>query len=151
MQLGDLDEVMEIELYSFPTPWERRMYEFDLTANEHSRFYVAVDETQSVIAYIGNWFVLDECHVGTIAVKSENRRQGIAELLLGFTAAKALEEGLQYIILEVRETNAAAIRLYEKLGFKIVGRRKGYYQDTGEDANLMMHKDIPSLATYRAE
>jgi ribosomal-protein-alanine N-acetyltransferase len=101
-----------------------------------------------MVGYIGNWFIAEECHVGTIAVKRENRRQGIAEKLLGFTARKAIEENLSYIILEVRESNDSAIKLYEKLGFKIVGRRKGYYQDTGEDANLMMHKDLPSLAIY---
>ncbi|MCD6118394.1 ribosomal protein S18-alanine N-acetyltransferase [bacterium] len=146
MQVGDLDEVLEIEEYSFPTPWERRMYENDILVNENSRFYVALTSESEIAGYIGTWFILDECHIGTIAVKREYRRMGIGKKLLGYIAFKALEEKVLYIILEVRENNAAAITLYEDLGFKTVGRRKGYYRDTGEDAHLMLMSDLSVLS-----
>ena len=149
-----LDEVMEIEAYSFPTPWERRMYETDIAENERSRFYVALANPgaseaardSEIAGYIGNWFIVDECHVGTIAVAKEYRGRGIAKLLLGYTAQKALAESLTYIILEVRTGNEAAINLYLKMGFNIVGRRRGYYQDTGEDAHLMMATNLTEIA-----
>ena len=145
MQLSDLDEVLEIEAYSFPSPWDRQTYERDLMLNEHSRFYIALDDNNELAGYIGNWFILDECHVGTVAVKREYRRMGIAHLLLAHTARLALSEGVTYIILEVRVSNTAAVELYEALGFNIVGRRRGYYQDTGEDAHLMLMNDLPKL------
>ncbi len=145
MLSNHLDAIMQIERYSFPTPWEREMYEYDLTLNEHSRFYVALSKFDEVVGYIGNWFVLEECHVGTIAVKREWRRRGIAEMLLLHTALRAIEEHVTFMILEVRVNNTKAISLYRKLGFTIEGCRKGYYKDTGEDAHLMIHSDLNIL------
>jgi ribosomal-protein-alanine N-acetyltransferase len=144
----DLDEVMEIEQYSFPTPWTRTVYEHDLKRNPRSRFFVARSEDDNkLLGYIGNWVTEDKCHVGTIASKHEFRGQGIAEALLTYTARTSLAEGVTYIILEVRENNFAAINLYKKLGFKQVGLRPGYYRDTGEDALLLMLHDLESLAS----
>ena len=124
------------------------MYEHDLTQNAHSRFYVIKDvATGELVAYIGSWFIVDEAHVGTIATKREYRGSHLAEQLLAYTALNALNEGLTYIILEVRETNEAAIRLYERLRFERVGLRRGYYTDTGEDAILMTCADLEGLAS----
>src|SRR5688500_10009505 len=114
MRLSDLDQVMEIENYSFPTPWRRHMYESDLRTNRQSRFDVIRDpESGEVGAYIGTWFIYDEAHVGTIATKKEMRGERLAEQLLAYTALQAENEGLRYMILEVRTSNEAAIRLYE--------------------------------------
>lgn len=153
MAVSDLDSVMEIELYSFPTPWPRHIYEQDITQVESSRFYVALDGGPDgpVVGYIGNWFVQDECHVGSIATKREARGRGVAEALLVYTARQGLKEDLAYVILEVRVNNLAAINLYKKLGFKQVGLRKGYYRDTGEDALLMAMQDMPALAARDAD
>lgn len=148
MRLEDLDEVMEIEQYSFPTPWTRTVYEHDIKRNPNSRFFVARSEDDGeLLGYIGNWVIEDECHVGTIASKREFRGQGIAEALLIHTARTSLAEGVTYIILEVRENNFAAINLYKKLGFKQVGLRRGYYRDTGEDALLLTSNDLEALAS----
>ncbi len=149
MRPEDLDEVMEIEQYSFPTPWTRTVYENDLKRNPNSRFFVARsdDEGSELLGYIGNWVIEDECHVGTIASKREFRGQGIAEALLIYAARASLAEGVTYIILEVRENNFAAINLYKKLGFKQVGLRRRYYRDTGEDALLLTLNDLDALAS----
>ncbi len=138
---------------SFPTPWPRHIYEQDITQVESSRFYVALDggPDGQVVGYIGNWFVQDECHVGSIATKREARGRGVAEALIVYTAQQGLKEDLSYVILEVRVNNLAAINLYKKLGFKQVGLRKGYYRDTGEDALLMAMQDMPALATRDAD
>jgi ribosomal-protein-alanine N-acetyltransferase len=143
----DLDELMVIELYSFPTPWKRSMYEHDLRHNNLSRFYVIKHaQTGELLAYSGTWFIYEEAHVGSIATRREYRGLRLAEQLLAYTALAAVNEGLTYMVLEVRENNAAAIQLYERIGFLQVGRRKGYYTDTGEDAILMTHSDLPALA-----
>lgn len=147
MKVADLDEVMVIEQYSFPTPWTRNLYEMDITRNPRSRFYVARGrEKGELIGYIGSWFLEDECHVGTIATKREYRGRGVARALIAHTAALAREEGCQDIILEVRVNNLAAVNLYRTLGFEQVGRRRAYYTDTGEDALIYMHRDLAMLA-----
>mgnify|MGYP001096637806 CR=1 FL=1 len=147
MRVSDLDEVLEIEQYSFPTPWSRDIYRYDLERNPRARFYCAKSIASGrVLGYIGSWFVEDECHVGTIAVAREHRSKGIAKLLLEHTAAVALSEGITYIILEVRINNIPAINVYKSLGFSQVGVRKRYYSDTGEDALIFVHRDLEALA-----
>jgi [ribosomal protein S18]-alanine N-acetyltransferase len=144
---GDLDQLMAIEVYSFPTPWKRGMYEQDLRTNTHSRFYcVKHRETGELAAYIGSWFIYEEAHVGTIATKREYRGLRLAEQLIAYSALLAQNEGLSYVILEVRVSNLSAIRLYQRLGFEQVGLRRGYYTDTGEDALLMTCHDLAGLA-----
>jgi ribosomal-protein-alanine N-acetyltransferase len=153
MAVSDLEQVMEIEVYSFPTPWPRHIYEHDLTQNVTSRFFVALDggPEGDVAGYIGNWFVADECHIGSIATKREARGRGVAEALIIFTARAGIVERISYIVLEVRVNNFAAINLYKKLGFKQVGIRRGYYRDTGEDALIMAMHDLPGLAAREAQ
>ena len=147
MRLSDLDQVMQIEELSFPTPWRRHMYESDLRTNSHSRFYVISHvQTGELAAYIGSWFIYDEAHVGTIATRQDLRGQGLAAQLLAYSALVAQNEGMQYMILEVRVNNAPARALYERLGFQLVGIRKGYYTDTGEDALLMTCDNLSGLA-----
>jgi [ribosomal protein S18]-alanine N-acetyltransferase len=143
----DLDQLMAIEIYSFPTPWKRVMYEQDLKTNMHSRFYCAKHvDTGELAAYIGSWFIYEEAHVGTIATKREHRGLRLAEQLIAYTAFNAISEGLQYIILEVRVSNTPAIKLYQRTGFEQVGLRRKYYTDTGEDALLMTCHDLQGLA-----
>ncbi|MCH7471868.1 ribosomal protein S18-alanine N-acetyltransferase [bacterium] len=147
MQQHDLDQVMDIEHYSFPTPWRRHMYESDLRSNNYSRFYVVRDNgTGELVGYIGSWFVNDEAHVGTIATKREYRGKRLAEQMLAYTALQAQGEGVSYMILEVREHNEAAIQLYDRLGFERIGLRHRYYVDTGEDAILMTSDRLGELA-----
>lgn len=147
----DLDALMAIEVYSFPTPWKRGMYEQDLRTNSHSRFYcVKHSASDELAAYIGSWFIYEEAHVGTIATKREYRGLRLAEQLIAYTALNAQNEGLSYMILEVRVSNLSAIRLYQRLGFEQVGLRRGYYTDTGEDALLMTCHDLAGMAALLA-
>jgi len=123
------------------------MYENDLLSNSFSRFYVIKHvQTGELAAYVGSWFIYDEAHVGTIATKREHRGLRFAEQLISYSALQATMEGLSYMILEVRVSNASAIRLYERLGFEQVGLRKGYYTDTGEDASLMTCSELRRLS-----
>ena len=147
MASADLDGLMQIEEYSFPTPWKRHMYEHDLVSNKFSRFFVICDRASGdLLAYSGTWFIYEEAHVGTVATKHECRGCRLAEQLLAYTALQADLEGLEYMILEVRVSNEAARRLYERLGFRQVGVRRGYYTDTREDALLLTCTDLSGLA-----
>ena len=143
----DLDALLVIEQYSFPTPWKRSMYESDIDANRHARFFVIeTQEQRELVGYIGSWFIYDEAHIGTIATKQEYRGRRLAEQLIAYTAFQGIQEGIAYIVLEVRVSNDPAIRLYERLGFTQVGLRKRYYTDTKEDALLMTCRNLESIA-----
>ena len=94
--------------------------------------------TEELIAgYLGLWAVIDEGHITSVGVRQLHRGQGIGELLVigAVEASKLLN--CRAVTLEVRVSNEIAQNLYKKYGFKIVGRRKRYYSDNGEDAYIM--------------
>jgi ribosomal-protein-alanine N-acetyltransferase len=144
----DLDAVLAIERASFRSPWSRRLFEQELS-NPLSRGWVALGPCPSglsgklgpqgdLLAYVCVWVVHEEMHIMNLATHPSCRRQGVARALLGRVLAHAREAGVGRILLEVRPSNAAAQSLYSSLDFRVVGTRPGYYQDTGEDALIMI-------------
>lgn len=127
--------IAEIERLCFAQPWSEAALREELF-NESASFIAALTEDGRVAGYAGLHCVLDEGYIANVAVRPDFRRQGVAEALLGaflrFGRAK-----LAFLTLEVRASNTPAISLYEKHGFREVGRRKGYYQDPKEDAIIM--------------
>lgn len=149
MTLEDLPAVLAIDQQSFPIPWSARTYRFELLENDAAYLLVAehpAGEPPEILGYIGFWTIVDEMHISTIATAPGWRRQGIGEALLRAALRKARQMGAALATLEVRVSNHAAIKLYEKYGFEVVGRRKGYYRDNQEDALLMTADDICGVA-----
>ena len=136
MQLDDLPAVEAIERASFTTPWPRQAYRSEL---EHNRLaqYLVVRAADEVIAYAGMWMMVDEAHITTFAVHPAWRRQRIGEQLLLNLVDIARDRQAREVTLEVRLSNLAARRLYEKYGFRPVGLRPNYYSDDREDALIM--------------
>lgn len=144
MTVDDLDEVLAIEGASFRTPWSRGAFLYELRKNRVARCWVARGSAvpaPTIVGYLCLWEIGPEIHITNLAVHPDWRRQGVARALLGGTIEEARRRHLRLAILEVRPTNTEALGLYEGLGFKVVGRRKGYYFDTGEDA-LVMEADL---------
>jgi ribosomal-protein-alanine N-acetyltransferase len=83
------------------------------------------------------WRAADELHLTDLGVTASFRRRGLARLLLSALRAEGMRDGARVILLEVRESNAPALGLYEALGFVELDRRARYYDDTGEDAVVM--------------
>ena len=139
MTLDDLAAVMHIDGLSLPTPWSERNFRFELIQNPASHLLVAESsrEGAQILGFIGFWMLVDEAHISTIAVHPDHRRCGIGELLLSEAIQTAMPLGAALMTLEVRPSNVAAINLYTKHGFQIVGQRKQYYRDNQEDAILM--------------
>ncbi|MFQ5944998.1 MAG: ribosomal protein S18-alanine N-acetyltransferase, partial [Anaerolineae bacterium] len=102
------------------------------------------DPADPVLGYAGFWQMGGETHISTIAVHPDHRRRGLGELLLLHMLDRAVEGGSKFVTLEVRESNRAAQELYEKYGFRGVGRRERYYTDNAEDALLMTLSDLRS-------
>lgn len=150
MRVEDLDEVMIIEKNSFLTPWTKGMFMEELNKTQSICLVAKIpydsgfERRQKVVGFVCSSFVIDELHILNIAVHPSYRRRGIATLLMEEVIKRGYKKGIRYIFLEVRIRNKAAISLYEKLGFRIVGLRRGYYSDTGEDA-LIMEKEIKGL------
>ncbi|NLW07403.1 MAG: ribosomal protein S18-alanine N-acetyltransferase [Clostridia bacterium] len=132
----DLDGVLAIEQVSFPTPWSRNSYLNEIYNNEFAYYYVA-RAADKVIGYAGLWLIFDEAHVTTVAVAPDYRGRRLGELLLKVLMQEAAYLGADRMTLEVRVSNHAARRLYERLGFVSAGIRKGYYNDNKEDAIIM--------------
>jgi len=141
MSLADLDQVEAIEQVSFPTPWPKEAFHYELQQNPNSLCWVAEreepDQAPIVVATIVIWLILDEAHIGTLAVRPGYRQKGVAQQLLARTLLEAIRLGASKALLEVRVSNQAAQNLYRKFGFEVVGLRRGYYQDNRENAVLM--------------
>lgn len=136
MTLDDVDAVQVVERASFPVPWPANAFRHELSQNKNAR-YVVAREGDEVVGYAGLWLMVDEAHITTFAVLPERRRRRIGERMLQrlFEIADAM--GAEWLTLEVRVSNLAAQRLYEKYGFRRAGVRRRYYSDNNEDALIM--------------
>ena len=135
-KLYDVPAMARIERDSFEAPWSADEITRDVTAG--GNVYVAValaDEERAGYAEIR--MIVGEGQIYNIAIAPEFRREGIGEALLRHLIDKADADGCKLVTLEVRSGNEAAMELYKKLGFREVGRRRGYYAKGGEDAVLM--------------
>ena len=136
MRLEDLDEVQRIEQASFSTPWPENAYRSELMTNRLASYLVA-RAAGRIVAYGGMWLMVDEAHITTFAVHPAWRRRRIGERLLLAFLDLARDRHAREATLEVRLSNLAARRLYEKYGFRPVGLRPRYYSDNNEDALIM--------------
>jgi [ribosomal protein S18]-alanine N-acetyltransferase len=139
---ADLDAIVEIAQQSFPNPWTRAMFARELAHGPVSRSYVLRTPEHRVAAFCTCWKIADELHINTVAVRPDCRRRGLARALVQHLLTDMAGAGLRRALLEVRSSNGAAIRLYEGLGFRADGVRRGYYPgDPAEDA-LILSKDL---------
>jgi [ribosomal protein S18]-alanine N-acetyltransferase len=138
LQLRDLTSIEEIERTAYPTPWSRSMFAGELS--KPSSICLGAFDDAELVGYLITSRYVDAWHVMNVAVAPNRQRTGIASaLLVRLFELTAADERRGYT-LEVRVSNAAAIALYERLGFESRGVRRGYYTDNREDA-LIMWKD----------
>jgi ribosomal-protein-alanine N-acetyltransferase len=159
MEPGDIPSVVAIDRLSFPTPWSASSYAYELKHRNSSFFYVLLKPDSAedsppergwrrwlhsatglrqsrVIGYVGIRLRDAGTHISTIAIHPDWRGNGLGELLLltALEQSARMERGI--VTLEVRPSNKAAQRLYQKYGFQFTGVHEGYYRD-GENAWLM--------------
>jgi ribosomal-protein-alanine N-acetyltransferase len=135
MDMNDIDQVMEIEKKSFVSPWSKIMFE-ETIFSPISKGLV-IEDNHCTIGYIVFYTVDVEAHIMNFAVAPAERKQGYARLLLDHALKFFKEKCISECYLEVREHNRDAQRLYGHFGFEVIGRRKKYYPETGEDALVM--------------
>ncbi len=134
MVAEDVEAVSAIEQASFPSPWTPAMIADELTSG-HGGGIVALDD-DTLVGYVVTSHIVDELHIQTVAVAATHRRRGLARAMLLDLIQRQGREKIRWVHLEVRDSNTAARRLYESLGFKAVGRRRGYYRNPAEDGVL---------------
>jgi len=137
METDDLDQIMEIENECFAVPWSKESFIYEIDYNKVSEYYIAILGTE-IVGYIGIWYILDEGNITNVAVRKSYRNRGIADEIIREVLKEAKSKKIEKIFLEVRESNNAAIKLYEKHGFIKIDVRKGYYKDNNEDAIIML-------------
>ena len=135
MREGDLEAVLEIESASFSRPWTRRHF-LDEIDSPYGFPTVAIGPDGVVAGYLCLKQVLDEAEILDVAVKDSMRGMGVGRTLVQGALAASRYRKAEVVSLEVRVGNDDAIALYERIGFREIGRRKRYY-DNGDDAILM--------------
>lgn len=131
-----LGQAAEIERLCFSDPWSEKMLAEHL-ANPCSLTLAAVDGVGRLLGYVGLLAVVDEGYITNVAVRPDCRRQGVASSLLQALEARGRARNLTFLTLEVRQSNAPARALYEKLGYVQAGLRRNYYENPREDAVIM--------------
>lgn len=133
-ELADSEKIAEIEKVCFAHPWTREGIEEGFDNFTH--YFVA--ETQGeILGYCGIQCLSGEGYITNVATLPTHRGRGIASAIIRGLLTFSRQEALEFVTLEVRESNIPAIKLYEKMGFQIVGKRPRFYRDPQEDALLM--------------
>jgi len=163
MREADIATVQEIEREIFATPWPRNAYFRELASRSSAHYVVLRQEgvarpagyqgselDPTIVGYGGMWRMYDEAHVTTIGVRRDLQHRGYGRIVFAGLVQAAYDMGAKWITLEVRTTNENAMKMYEGFSFKVIGRRKGYYTDNGEDAIVMWSDSIHSPRFRRA-
>jgi len=141
MRRRHLKGVMAIERQVYPRPWSPNLFLSEMT-DMRNRAYLVAKLDKEVVAYGGIMNYGEEADITTIAVDPDHHRRKIGTRILYELVSEGIRMGAQAVSLEVRVSNWGAQRLYNRFGFRPVGIRKGYYQETNEDAIVMWADDV---------
>src|SRR5947209_5224845 len=147
MRRRHLRGVMAIERQVYPRPWSPNLFLAEMNETR-DRLYLVAKLGRDVAGYGGVMCNGEEAHITTIAVDPAHHRRKIGTRLLFELVSEGIRMGARAVSLEVRVSNTGAQGLYRRFGFRPVGIRKGYYQETGEDA-LVMWADEVRAPGYR--
>lgn len=139
MRPDDVDAVVAIESEAFGSPWRRETF-LELIDRPTAELLVMVDGDDGVVGYAVLWCILDQGELANVAIAEGKRGRGLGRALLAEVLDVGRRRGVETVFLEVRESNAPALGLYQRFGFTDVGRRRGYYDHPKEDARILMVK-----------
>jgi len=135
--VGRIDDVLAIERVSFSDPWSREMFrsEIEVGAGTYARI---AERGQTLVGYLLAVLIVDEAHLGNLAVHPSERRAGVGQRLLDDLLETARQKGIARVTLEVRESNQIARKFYYRNEFIDIAMRKNYYRNPVEDAIVML-------------
>jgi ribosomal-protein-alanine N-acetyltransferase len=153
----DLPAVVALDQRSLGGLWTLAGYQRELDSLNSDILILQPDASATILGMACLWEILEEAHITLIAVDPPFQRQGLGQTLLYALLVRAWQRQLEWATLEVRPSNLAAIALYRQFGFQEIGQRKGYYQDTGENA-LILWRDglqkpdfVETLTTWQKQ
>jgi ribosomal-protein-alanine N-acetyltransferase len=143
LDIGHVGAIEAIEQRSMPAPWSRMMFVSEIAKS--TSVCLGAFSGEQLVGYVIVSRYVDAWHVMNLVVDPEHRRRRVATQLLAALFEQTADDSRRGFTLEVRVSNEAAIKLYESVGFRSQGIRRGYYTDNREDA-LIMWRDCVSLA-----
>jgi [ribosomal protein S18]-alanine N-acetyltransferase len=150
--LDDLNAIVALDHRCFGKLWTLNQYAREIESLNSDLLLVIpaqIDPPVPLLAYGCLWRILDEAHITLLAVNPDYQRQGLGTLMLWALLTGARDRKMARATLEVRTSNQGAIALYESFGFQEAGRRKQYYEDTGEDALILWRSGLQTIAFQR--
>lgn len=138
---NQLTQLAELDRVCLGGLWTKKGYQRELD-NPDSSLLVLSLESNSIIGCGCFWAILEEAHIVLLMIHPDYQGQGLGQLLLYSLLKKAVNCNLERVTLEVQVSNQSALAVYQKIGFQLVGRRKGYYQKTGEDALILWRGNL---------
>ena len=144
LEAEQLDQVVELDRLCFGGLWSLEGYRREIESPNSTLLVITLPTStgEKVIGLGCFWAILEEAHITILAVHPDFQGQGLGKLLLFSLLQDAVHRQLARATLEVSENNLVALSLYQKFGFKIAGKRKGYYHKTGEDALILWRGDL---------
>lgn len=136
---SDLEQFLLLEEECFKNPWNKEQLLYEFHENPINKIYVALDGDK-LVGFINYMITFNSATISQVAVTSSCRRKGIATELYNKMTESFIKEGddiVEFVTLEVRESNDKAIAFYKKLGFEQISMKKNYYAD-GENGVYMV-------------
>jgi len=144
LTIAQIPEAVALDRLCLGGIWTEDGYQREVDSPNSDLFVLTAPHTPGLLALGCLWSILDEAHITLLMVHPDHRGHGLGSQLLGTLLHAARNRGLSWATLEVGITNTPAIALYQKFGFQTIGTRKGYYQQTGEDALILWRKGLQS-------
>lgn len=137
MRLTDVPDVAALEKRLFNDPWSVDSFVAEVEREPEIGFPIVLREDGALVGYAVVWFIVDEIHIGNIAVHPDHQRRGHASAMLEYLLDEGRRRSMVFATLEVRPSNEAALALYRRYGFREIAVRKAYYRDNREDALVL--------------
>ena len=144
MEISDVPEVAELEEEVFTDPWSVDSFLAEVERRPEVGYPFVIREGKELVAYGVVWFIVDEIHIGNLAVRPDRQGRGIGSLMMEHVLEEGRRRSMSFATLEVRPSNEPALSLYERFGFRKVALRKGYYRDNREDALVLAYALDPA-------
>ena len=133
----DIPGLAGLDSMCFGNPWSEDAFRGEFYGSREAVYEGAFNSKGAIIGFAGAVWLLDEGEINRVAVHPLYRTRGIGGACLTRVLRELEKENLDRVLLEVREANRSAITLYKNSGFRVISKRKNYYQDTGENALIM--------------
>lgn len=137
MDMADVAEVAALERVVFTDPWSADSFLAEVERKPEIGYPLVVREAGRLVAYAVVWFIVDELHVGNVAVHPDWQGRGVGKRLMEHVLEEGRRRGMIFATLEVRPSNRRALALYERFGFRKIAVRRNYYRDNREDAHVL--------------